>query len=196
MPNVQLSGSTRTRTVEIPDPMPVSEPKLATGNGYHQRVTFAVLRDLETLFDTAGITEKQYWEMVKSEFNIVSRSQLLESEYARLSATLKACQKDPQLFNALVAKVKFYRDAQTPVPVTDASHVVFAEPADTLTETCFVLRKHRTNGTDKVVFVGEYTREINARCQTHADKTRCIVQLYYRGQPPENFYPALDCSPV
>ena len=193
MPNVQLSGSSRTRTVEIPDPMPVSEPKQDTGNGYHRRVTFAVLRDLETLFDTAGITEKQYWEMVKSEFNIVSRSQLLESEYARLAATLKACQDDAQLFNALVAKVKAHT---TNVPVNDASHIVFAEPADTLTETCFVLRKPRSKGTDKVVFVGEYTRAINARCQKHADKTRCIVQLYYSGQPPENFYPALDCSPV
>lgn len=193
MPNVQLSGSNRTRTVDIPDPRSLDEPKLDTGNGYHQRVTFAVLRDMETLFDTAGITEKQYWEMVKSEFNIVSRSQLLESEYARLSATLKACQKDPQLFNALVAKVKAHT---TPVPVTDASHIVFAEPADTLTETCFVLRKPRSKGTDKVVFVGEYTREINARCQTHADKTRCIVQLFYRGQPPEIFYPTLECSPV
>ena len=125
MPNVQLSGSSRTRTVEIPDPMPVSEPKQDTGNGYHRRTTFAVLREMETLFDTAGISEKQYWEMVKSEFNIVSRSQLLESEYARLAATLKACQDDAQLFNALVAKVKAHT---TTVPVDDAAHIVFADP--------------------------------------------------------------------
>ena len=117
MPHVRLIGSDRTRTVLIPAPngsIPTA-PEQETRNGYHQRTTFAVLRDMETLFDTAGISETQYWEMIKIEFNIVSRTELLESEYARIAATLKACQQDPVLFNALVAKVKAH------VPVTDAS---------------------------------------------------------------------------
>lgn len=197
MPHVRLFGSDAPRAVEIPPPsgkgtVPIP-PEPPTEDSRHRRAVFACLRDLEVHFETAGITDADYWTMVKSEFSIVSRSELSVSMWARLSATLNACRRDPQLFNRLVAKVKAH--AAESVPVEDASPIIFADPEDTI-DTCFVIRRDRITGTEKVIFVGEFSDDVSHRCQAHADKTRCIVQLYHAGQTPEPFYPTLECSPV
>lgn len=113
--------------------------------------------------------------------------------WARLSATLNACRREPELFNRLVAKVKAHAAKQA--KVTDAAPVVFADPEDTL-NTCFVIRRHRTTGEEKILFIGELSDDVRKRCQSHADKTRCIVFLYHGGQKPQPFYPSLSCSPV
>ena len=200
MPNVRLYGSSGRTTVNVPPPSgkgnPLPIPPPAETDSRHRKAVFAALSDMETLFDTAGISTLDYWEMVKSEFGIVSRSELSEPMWARLSATLNACRRDPTLFNRLVAKVKAHREALKP-PLTDAAPVIFADPEDTITNTCFVIRRDRIDGTEKVVFVGEFTGEVRERCQAHADKTRCLVQFYHAGRKPETFYPTrAGCSPL
>lgn len=193
---VKLFGSTGETTVTLP---------LGTGKGsisvppnhdhnIHSRAVFACLRDLETRFETAGITESDYLAMVRSEFSVPSLSELSESMWARLSATLNACRRETDLFNRLVAKVRAH--AAETVPVQDASPIVFAEPPDTFSDTCFVLRKHRKDGTQEVIYIGEFSESIRERCHAHADKTRDIIFLFHNGQPPEPFYPTLEVSPV
>ena len=182
---VKLFGSGNQKTVAVSSPsgtghIPIPPPN----NNRHCRAVFACLRDLETLFDTAGISEADYLSMVRAEFEVASCSELSESMWARLSATLNACRRDPAMFNRLVAKVKAYM----PKPLTDAAPVVFADPEDTVT-TCFVIRHDRKTGEETVVFVGELSDDVRERCQAHADETRCIVQLYHDGQTPQPFYP-------
>ena len=193
MPKVRLFGSNGQTTVDVPPPsgngtVPIPPPA-DTGDGRHRRAVFACLDDMQVLFDTAGISHLDYWNCIKSEFGIVSRSELSESEWARLSASLNACRRDPAMFNRLVAKVKAHT-----APLTDASPVIFADPEDTIS-TCFVIRRDRITGTEKLIFIGEFSDEIRERCQQHADKTRCIVQLYHAGRKPEAFHPTLKCSP-
>ena len=156
----------------------------------HKRAVFAALSDMESRFEDAGITEADYLAMVRAEFSVASLSELSESMWARLSATLNACRRDPDMFNRLVAKVKAH------IPVTDASPIIFADPEDTFSDTCFVIRRHRSTGEEKVLFIGELSDDVRKRCQSHADKSRCIVFLYHAGQKPQPFYPSLSCSPV
>ena len=191
---IQLFGSQGRTTVTLPIPSGKgSIPIPPDDNNRHSRAVFAALSDMEPRFDTAGISEADYLAMVRSEFSVASCSDLSESMWARLSATLNACRRDPAMFNRLVAKVKAHVAKQT--PLTDATPVVFADPEET-TSTCFVIRRDRVSGAEKVIFIGEMSEDVRERCQSHADKTRCIVQLYYAGRTPEIFYPALSCSPV
>lgn len=186
-----ITEFTRTDGTVFVNPQPldtgtIPNPDTET-DSRHRKAVFAALSDMQTLFDTAGISDTDYWAMVKSEFEIVSRSELSESMWARLGATLNAARRHPEIFNRLVAKVKAHIAKEKP-PLTDAAPVIFAEPEDT-TSTCFVIRRDRTDGTEKVIFVGDYSEEVRERCQNHADKTRCIVQLFHAGQTPVPFYP-------
>ena len=188
---VQLFGSSGQTTVTLPIPSGEGSIPIPPDNkNIHYRAVFACLRDLETRFETAGITEADYLKMLREDLEVESLSQLSDSMWARLSATLNACRRDTDMFDRLVAKVKAHA-----VPVQDASPFVFAEPEDTV-DTCFVIRRHRTTGEEKILFIGELSDDVRERCQSHADKTRCIVFLYYAGQKPQPFYPALTCSPV
>ena len=197
--DVQLFGSEHIRSVAIPNrsskrSIPPTAPTDSEIIRKHQQAVFASLRDLKPRFSEVGITGADYWAMVHSEFGVQSRTELSASELCRLSATLNAARRHSDIFTRLVAKVKSH--IADSVPVTDASSLVFANPEDTFSDTCFVIRKHRTDGTRKVIYIGEYSDGIKGRCQSHADKTRCIVFLYHNGQPPEPFYPSLEVSPV
>lgn len=159
-------------------------------DGKNRKAVFAALGELEPRFDKVGITDADYWDMIKTEFSIVSRTELSDAMWARLSATLNACRRDPDLLNKLVAKVKAHT-AIVQIPVTDASPFVFAEPEDTV-NSCFVIRRDRTDGTETVIFVGAFSDAVKERCQTHADTSRCIVQLYHAGNDPEPYYPSRE----
>ena len=192
MPKVRLYGSNGQTTVDVPLPsgngtIPIP-PETSETDSRHRKAVFAALSDMETLFDTAGISTQDYWEMVRHDFSIVSRTELSIHEWGRLSATLNCCRRDAAMFNRLVAHVKAVKAAET-AQVEDAAPVLFAEPEDTIT-TCFVMRLSRQDGIEKLVFLGEFTSETRERCQAHADKSRCIVRLYHAGQKPEPFYPS------
>lgn len=192
---VRLFGSSGQTTVTLPTPSGKGSILIPTEDtNLHTRAVFAALSDLETRFETAGITEADYLAMVRSEFSVASLSELSDSMWARLSATLNACCREPELFNRLVAKVKAHTAKQT--PLTDATQVIFADPEDTFSDTCFVIRRDRKTGSEKVIFIGEVSDEVHQRCQAHADKTRCIVFLYHAGQKPQPFYPTQVCNPV
>ena len=186
---VRLFGSTGHKTVTLPVPSgkgSILIPPEDTNR--HTRAFFACLRDLEPRFDAAGISEADYLVMVRSELEVASLSELSDSMWCRLGATLDAALRHPCIFDRLVSKVKAHTAAKQP-PLTDATPVIFADPEDTTTS-CFVIRRDRTTGEETVVFIGELTDGIRDRCQDHADKTRCIVQLYHSGQKPQSFYPS------
>ena len=189
MPNVTLHGETGQRTLPV-QPKPVPTVPSAGDNmdpdGKHRKTVFARLRDLKPRFDAAGITFDDYWNCIKSDLEITSRSELTVPMWARLGATLCACQRDRAMFDNLVAKIKRYRDAAK----ADATPIVFAEPDYLEFQTCFVMRLSRKDSTKKLVFIGEMSEKTRERCQQHADQTRCIVRLYHNGQPPEAFYPS------
>ena len=129
MPRISLYGPNGGQVIDVPVPTqkgtitpPTPDPVKPT-DSVHCKAVYAALRDMQTLFDTAGITEADYWSMVRSDLEIVSRTELSVSMWARLSATLNACRRDPAMFNRLVAKVKAHTAAQK--SLTDASHRSF-----------------------------------------------------------------------
>lgn len=193
---VQLFGSGGHSTVAVPHPRGIGRPTPPPDNAdsRHRKAVFAALSDMQTLFDTAGISEADYWSMIQSEFEIGSRSELSAPMWARLGATLNAARRHPCIFNRLVAKVKAHVERQKP-PLIDASPVIFAEPEDAI-NTCFVMRRHRNDRADKLVYLGDFSEDVRQRCQAHADKTRCIVFLYHAGQKREPFYPSNGRSPL
>ena len=190
---VKLYGSNGQTTVTLPHSSGKGSIPIPTEtDSRHRKAVFAALSDLQQRFDTAGISEADYWSMIQFEFGVVSRSELSEPIWARLSAMLNACRRDTRLFSKLVTRVKAHIERQK--PLTDAAPVVFAEPDDTI-DTCFVIRRHRTSGEEKIVFLGDVSEDVRERCQAHADKTRCIVFLYHAGQKREPFYPSNGRSP-
>ena len=195
MPRINLFGPNGKQVVDVPLPSGTGHIPIPLNDDHniHSPAVFACLRDLETRFDAAGITEADYLAMERSEFSVASCSELSESMWARLSATLNACRREPDLFDRLVVKVKAHVASQ--MPLTDASTTIFAEPEEP-TSTCFVIRRDRITSEEKVVFIGEFSDSIRERCQTFADNTRCIIFLFHAGQKPQPFYPTLECSPV
>lgn len=128
MTRINLYGPKGSQQLNVqPRDLGHSVPNSDAGR-IHRDAVFACLRDMQTLFDTAGISESEYWSTIRSEFSIVSRTELSASMWARLSATLNACRRDPVLFNKLVAKVKAHKAKS--VPIEDASPIVFADPED------------------------------------------------------------------
>ena len=171
----------------------------ATDIGYHRRATFAALNELTNAFRHAGICHSDYWDMVKAELGITSRSEIAESVWALLSAELNACRRDGAAFQRLAASVKQFRAENPPqeVPVvSDATPRVFADPDETLS-TCFVIRKGRTDNTENLIYLGEFSEEVRQRTQKHANESRCICLLFHNGQNPQSFHPETNgCSPL
>lgn len=162
--------------------VPPIAPELS-GKLQHQRAVFACLKDLTPRFEHAGITEDDYWQMIRSEFRM-ERSEFTEPYWARLSATLNACRRDVKLFRQLVKSIQ--RHIQHPV---DATPVIFAEPDDI--STCFVIRQN-TDGTEKVVYLGEFSEGVRERCAAYVKQTQCVISLHHNGQTPEVFRPRIS----
>ena len=187
MIHVTLFGSGQ-RTVEIPTPTGSGSIPIPTTEdaSVHRKAVFACIDELLNRFRLAGVGHGDYWSMVKHQHGITSRKELTACQWAMLSANLNACRRDPAMFDQLVREVKAFK-----APLTDATPVSFAE-ADEALSTCFVIRRGRTDSTETLVYLGEFTEDVRPRCQDHANTTKCIVQLFYDGQPPEPFYPTSE----
>ena len=191
---INLFGDT-ARSIEIPEPIGTGEIPIPADDRLHQRATHAALDDLEARFNTEGVTKSHYWDMIKDLFQIKSRTELSTEHYARLSATLNCCRRDPTTFKALVRKIKAHREKQQPPrqpQLTDATPVLFADPEDMVTDTCFVLRLSRENSEPMLIYFGPFDATIEERCQRQADTSRCIVQLFHNGNPPVAFFPSRE----
>ena len=118
MPRVRLFGSGPERWVEMP--LPPSQKKgkadIRTPDipppGNNQRATFAVLRELRSQFRQAGITEGDYWDMIKARLDIESRTEIDDATYAMLSAKLNLARRDRPAFQRLVKSVHNFKKAQ------------------------------------------------------------------------------------
>ena len=186
--SVLLPTSTKSGRFEPP----------AEDTGYHMRATFAALNDLINPFRHAGICQGDYWQMTKAELGVTSRTEIADRVWVLLSAELNAARREPEALEQLVLKVKAHlaETAASEPPPPDASSMLFAEPDEDLS-TCFVIRKARAEGSEKLIYLGEFSEDVRERSQTHANESRCIVQLFHNGQTPETFHPETGgCCPL
>lgn len=72
----------------------------------HRKATFAAVRKLQPALKKANIDEDTFWNWIKIEYNVESRTQMDPYQWATLSANLNACLRDPQIFHYLVRQIK------------------------------------------------------------------------------------------
>lgn len=191
MKHINLYSANGKTTVALPTPKGKGRLEIpAEDTGYHMRYTFAVLNDLINLFRRAGICQSDYWDCVKSELGITSRTEIAETVWALLSAEMEACRQDPAAFDRLASRVKAHlaETATEDTPLEDATPLAFADPDESLS-TCFVLRKDRRTSEESLVYIGEFSESVRDQAQADANESRCIVRLYKDGLPPEAFHP-------
>lgn len=180
---VQLHGSNGTTTVDLSNSQPTRIP---VPESTHREAVFAALRELRPRFKAEGLTTAHYWQLVRSELGIESRTEMSDAMWARLSATLNCCCREKEMFVRLVKQIKGCLQQQQTL-LTDATPVLFADPEDTIS-TCFVL-KTDASGKETLVYIGEFSEDVWERCQNYADKMQCLVNLFHNGMPPEPFHP-------
>ena len=191
MPRIQLHGSGTPRTIDVPEPSGRGRVEIPADNEKYRKGTFAALRDLINPFRLAGLSESDFWDMIKHQLGITSRKEIEIETWALLSHQLNVARHNPDTLSRLIAKIHQFRAEMLPeeeVPVEDATPIAFAEPDQPLS-TCFVIRIVSETGKKKFVFQGEYSEEVEKRCQEHAEKTKCIVHLFHNGQDPIPFKP-------
>ena len=67
--------------------------------------SFAIINSLSARFVNASLSTDAVWEWVKAEYEVDSRTELDERQWAVVSARLSAAQRDKQLFSVLCKAV-------------------------------------------------------------------------------------------
>ena len=124
-----------------------------TGKRNAQRACFAILNKLSPRLEAEGLSADAVWEYVKQTHDVESRAELSELEMVVLQARLSAASRDSRLFLVLCSEV------QNSFPQ------------------CRVYRIN-PNLSEKKVYDGFLTADIEKRCQEHADTTGCVVRLH------------------
>ena len=71
-----------------------------------QKASFASAGDLQNRLDGKGISKENLWDYVKKQFNVTSRTEMNEEQWATLSAELRAAKTTPSLFEALCKRIE------------------------------------------------------------------------------------------
>jgi len=151
MAKLTLVGKDGSREIDV-SPRPVLSSDIETDSDIARRHSFALVRSLTPKLQKSGITETALWSYVLSSFEVSSRKDLTSYDWVRLAARLSAAAKDSTLLGVLVDEIK------------------------TCVGLCRVVRVH-SDGTLREVYEGVITDDIEARCQSHADKSGCVVRL-------------------
>ena len=143
-----------------------------------QKACFGIMNGLRPGLEMEGLTEESVWAWVKGEYDVVSRSELDDREWAIVSARLSAATRDQKLF------------------------LVLCEAVRTAVGTCRVYRGY-ADYTFKKVYDGVITSNIKERCQRQADATGCFVNLCGADSPdskerfePAEYAPDPNCPPI
>lgn len=75
------------------------------GRRQAQRHAFALASQLLPAFNQRGITEADFWESVKADNGVRSRSEIDELGYVRLAARLQAAQRHESIFDAFCEEI-------------------------------------------------------------------------------------------
>ena len=200
MPHVQLFGSDVPRTVSIPCPhgkgeIPISP--VADAKSYYERLSkavFATLKGMQKRFHTSGISTEDFWSMIKSEYGIVSRTELTVEQWAVIYARLNACRRDARAFNLLVAEVNVYSKScavekhQRVTPQDDTSKAVTEPSVQELVpgaaENIRVYRISHLDEKDRIIYEASPTEDEDDIFKTRAGVCQQI-RLSREMRPPQ-----------
>ena len=76
------------------------------GKRHAQRHAFALASRLKYQFNQRGISAADFWNAIKLDLGVESRSEIDELGYVRLAARLEAAKRHGQMFDALCRKIK------------------------------------------------------------------------------------------
>ena len=79
------------------------------GKGYARRMCFAFAKELMPRLNKQGISEADYWNYIKVEFGVDSRSELTAQQWIKISARLHSAKRHKILFNELCEKIKTHK---------------------------------------------------------------------------------------
>lgn len=79
------------------------------GIGYARRMCFAFAKELMPRLNEHDISEADYWDYVKADFGVDSRSELTALQWIKISARLHSAKRHKVLFDELCEKVKTHK---------------------------------------------------------------------------------------
>ena len=127
---------------------PAPEPP---GRTHARKTCFAILDGtLGKNLVNAGLSPDMFWKAIQSEYSIESRTDLSEEQFVVIAARLSAAQRDNHLFEVLCGTIRASLGCGTV----------------------------RVYSNDKKIYEGEFTDDIEQRCQQYADKTGVPVRLH------------------
>ena len=124
-----------------------------SGLRHYQNQAFAIVNSLQSRLQAVGLSVASLWQWALQMFNVSSRKELTERQWAILAARLFAAQHNLHLFKHLCDTI---RDAVS---------------------TCRVYRLD-SEGVRKKVYDGVVPDDVVKRCEKHADETGCVVHLH------------------
>ena len=76
------------------------------GKRHAQRHAFALASRLRQRFNQSGITEADFWNAIKLDLGVESRSEIDERGYVRWAARLQTAKRHRHLFESLCREIK------------------------------------------------------------------------------------------
>ena len=81
--------------------------KIDTDSKRHaQRHAFACVSQLKPRFNQRGITEADFWNAIKRDLGVESRSEIDEVGYVRVAARLQTAKRHRHMFESLCCEIK------------------------------------------------------------------------------------------
>lgn len=102
--NYYLQMQARPAAVATEEP-PTRHEEQAEKVTNHQKAAFAIAQRLREALQRHDISQQDFWNYVRRRFNVQSRNEMREEQWAMLAAELNAATASKEQFDELVAKV-------------------------------------------------------------------------------------------
>ncbi|GIX07943.1 MAG: hypothetical protein KatS3mg115_2346 [Candidatus Poribacteria bacterium] len=85
-----------------PEPAEPKQDKITN----HQKAAFSAATKLRERLERRGIGQEDFWNYVRRRFNVQSRNDMREDQWAQLAAELRAADDSPEVFEQLVTRIQ------------------------------------------------------------------------------------------
>ena len=97
---INLHGPNGTRSLDVPAPKTAPTGPPPDPSAVHRKSCFVCIRHL-------AINAQKFWECIKKHYQVESRSDLILQQWAELSASLQAAQRDAHLRDSFLKRMGY-----------------------------------------------------------------------------------------